>query len=41
MTGLFLDQRNVRRKIMEDWGPVLNAFSYTGAFSVAACMGGA
>jgi len=44
MTGLFLDQRNVRRKIMEDWGSgrnVLNAFSYTGAFSVAAAMGGA
>ncbi|MCC5889168.1 MAG: class I SAM-dependent rRNA methyltransferase [Alkalibacterium sp.] len=44
MTGLFLDQRNVRRRIMEDWGmgrKVLNAFSYTGAFSVAAAMGGA
>ncbi|MDN6398020.1 MAG: class I SAM-dependent rRNA methyltransferase [Alkalibacterium sp.] len=44
MTGLFLDQRNVRRKIMEKWGlgkTVLNAFSYTGAFSVAAAMGGA
>ncbi|EXJ23005.1 Methyltransferase [Alkalibacterium sp. AK22] len=44
MTGIFLDQRNVRRKIMEEWGlgrKVLNAFSYTGAFSVAAAMGGA
>lgn len=44
MTGLFLDQRNVRNKIMEEWGlgsNVLNAFSYTGAFSVAAAMGGA
>lgn len=44
MTGLFLDQRNVRNKIMEEWGlgrTVLNAFSYTGAFSVAAAMGGA
>ncbi|WP_423189898.1 class I SAM-dependent rRNA methyltransferase [Alkalibacterium sp. f15] len=44
MTGLFLDQRNVRNKIMEEWGlgrKVLNAFSYTGAFSVAAAMGGA
>ncbi|WP_346023875.1 class I SAM-dependent rRNA methyltransferase [Alkalibacterium indicireducens] len=44
MTGIFLDQRNVRRKIMEDLGmgrKVLNAFSYTGAFSVAAAMGGA
>ncbi|GAA0364484.1 class I SAM-dependent rRNA methyltransferase [Alkalibacterium iburiense] len=44
MTGLFLDQRHVRRQIMESWGlgrKVLNAFSYTGAFSVAAAMGGA
>ncbi|MFO8068760.1 MAG: class I SAM-dependent rRNA methyltransferase [Alkalibacterium sp.] len=44
MTGLFLDQRNIRNKIMEEWGlgrKVLNAFSYTGAFSVAAAMGGA
>ncbi|MER2063816.1 MAG: class I SAM-dependent rRNA methyltransferase [Alkalibacterium sp.] len=44
MTGIFLDQRNVRNKIMEEWGmgkTVLNAFSYTGAFSVAAAMGGA
>lgn len=44
MTGIFLDQRNVRNKIMEEWGlgrKVLNAFSYTGAFSVAAAMGGA
>ncbi|WP_208560981.1 class I SAM-dependent rRNA methyltransferase [Marinilactibacillus kalidii] len=44
MTGIFLDQRNVRRKLMEDWGTgktILNTFSYTGAFSVAAAMGGA
>ena len=44
MTGIFLDQRNVRRQIMESWGlgrKVLNTFSYTGAFSVAAAMGGA
>ncbi len=44
MTGLFLDQRNVRGKIMEECGlgrNVLNTFSYTGAFSVAAAMGGA
>ncbi|GEK90397.1 class I SAM-dependent rRNA methyltransferase [Alkalibacterium kapii] len=44
MTGLFLDQRSVRRKIMESWGlgkTFLNAFSYTGAFSIAAAMGGA
>lgn len=44
MTGIFLDQRNVRGKIMEEWGmgrTVLNTFSYTGAFSVAASMAGA
>ncbi|MEC6748445.1 class I SAM-dependent rRNA methyltransferase [Marinilactibacillus sp. XAAS-LB27] len=44
MTGIFLDQRNVRGKLMEDWGTgktILNTFSYTGAFSVAAAMGGA
>ncbi|MFL2061171.1 class I SAM-dependent rRNA methyltransferase [Marinilactibacillus psychrotolerans] len=44
MTGIFLDQRNVRRRLMEEWGTgktVLNTFSYTGAFSVAAAMGGA
>jgi len=44
MTGLFLDQRSVRNRIMEEWGmgkTVLNTFSYTGAFSVAAAMGGA
>lgn len=44
MTGIFLDQRNVRRRIMNEYGvgrTVLNTFSYTGAFSVAASMGGA
>jgi len=44
MTGLFLDQRNVRRQLMFEYGvgnTVLNLFSYTGAFSVAAAMGGA
>ncbi|WP_080145433.1 class I SAM-dependent rRNA methyltransferase [Marinilactibacillus piezotolerans] len=44
MTGIFLDQRNIRRKLMEEWGAgktILNTFSYTGAFSVAAAMGGA
>jgi 23S rRNA (cytosine1962-C5)-methyltransferase len=44
MTGIFLDQRNVRRRIMNELGigrTVLNTFSYTGAFSVAAAMGGA
>lgn len=44
MTGIFLDQRNIRRRLMEEWGTgktILNTFSYTGAFSVAAAMGGA
>ncbi|AQS52453.1 Ribosomal RNA large subunit methyltransferase I [Jeotgalibaca dankookensis] len=44
MTGIFLDQREVRRELMETYAPgktVLNTFSYTGAFSVAAAMGGA
>lgn len=44
MTGLFLDQRLVRRALMEKYSAgktVLNLFSYTGAFSVAAAMGGA
>ncbi|MGP6140469.1 class I SAM-dependent methyltransferase [Jeotgalibaca sp. A127] len=44
MTGIFLDQRHVRRDLMQTYAPgktVLNTFSYTGAFSVAAAMGGA
>lgn len=44
MTGIFLDQRDVRRSILEHYSmdkTVLNTFSYTGAFSVAAAMGGA
>ena len=44
MTGIFLDQKNVRNQIMNEYGigkNVLNLFSYTGAFSVAAAMGGA
>ncbi|MGY3778636.1 class I SAM-dependent rRNA methyltransferase [Isobaculum melis] len=44
MTGIFLDQREVRRTIQEQYAAgknVLNTFSYTGAFSVAAAMGGA
>ncbi|EED2629758.1 class I SAM-dependent rRNA methyltransferase [Listeria monocytogenes] len=44
MTGIFLDQRDVRRRISEDYAVsknVLNTFSYTGAFSVAALFGGA
>lgn len=43
MTGIFLDQRDVRRKIREKYAHgknVLNTFSYTGAFSVAAAVGG-
>src|SRR5690625_3638585 len=44
MTGIFLDQRHVRRTLMEEYSAgknVLNLFSYTGAFSLAAAMGGA
>ncbi len=44
MTGIFLDQRDLRYDLMTRFGPgrrVLNLFSYTGAFSVAASMGGA
>lgn len=44
MTGIFFDQREVRYDIMTQYGVgknVLNLFSYTGAFSVAATMGGA
>lgn len=44
MTGIFLDQRHVRNAIMEKYAlgkTVLNTFSYTGAFSIAAAMGGA
>ncbi|RPA65500.1 class I SAM-dependent rRNA methyltransferase [Aerococcus agrisoli] len=44
MTGIFLDQRNVRNFIQSELAPgktVLNMFSYTGAFSVAAALGGA
>lgn len=44
MTGIFLDQREVREAIREKYAvgkTVLNTFSYTGAFSVAAAMGGA
>lgn len=43
MTGLFLDQREVRSFVQtqaQDLN-VLNLFSYTGAFSVAAAVGGA
>lgn len=44
MTGIFLDQRDVRNAIKQkyaDGKTVLNTFSYTGAFSVAAALGGA
>jgi len=44
MVGIFLDQRNVRKAICDKYAKgknVLNTFSYTGAFSVAAALGGA
>lgn len=44
MTGIFLDQRDVRQYIQWELAPgrkLLNLFSYAGAFSVAAAMGGA
>jgi 23S rRNA (cytosine1962-C5)-methyltransferase len=44
MVGIFLDQRNVRKVIRDTYAKakqVLNTFSYTGAFSVAASLGGA
>ncbi|MGG5792831.1 class I SAM-dependent rRNA methyltransferase [Bacillus nitratireducens] len=44
MVGVFLDQRNVRKQIRDKYAQgrtVLNMFSYTGAFSVFATLGGA
>lgn len=44
MVGVFLDQRDVRRTIRDKYAhgkSVLNLFSYTGAFSVFAALGGA
>lgn len=44
MTGIFLDQRYTRQRLRDVYAEgktVLNTFSYTGAFSVAACLGGA
>lgn len=42
MTGLFLDQREVRDFINQQaHGRMLNLFSYTGAFSIAAALNGA
>ncbi len=43
MTGIFLDQKNVRGALaggLSTGKTVLNMFSYTGAFSVAAAFGG-
>lgn len=42
MTGVFLDQKEVRKTIRDKYAKnktVLNAFSYTGAFSVYAALG--
>lgn len=44
MTGIFLDQKEVRGRLaggLAQGKRVLNMFSYTGAFSVAAALGGA
>jgi 23S rRNA (cytosine1962-C5)-methyltransferase len=44
MTGIFLDQRDVRLAIYERYSKdaeMLNMFSYTGAFSVCSALGGA
>lgn len=44
MVGIFLDQRDVRKAVRDTYSSgkrVLNTFSYTGAFSVAAALGGA
>lgn len=44
MVGLFLDQRDVRNCIQKKYSAgkrVLNMFSYTGGFSIAAAVGGA
>jgi 23S rRNA (cytosine1962-C5)-methyltransferase len=44
MVGVFLDQRDVRKKIRDAYAEgknVLNTFSYTGAFSVFAALGDA
>lgn len=44
MVGIFLDQRQVRKAVRDKYSKgkhVLNTFSYTGAFSVAAALGGA
>ena len=44
MVGIFLDQREVRKTIRDKYAKnktMLNTFSYTGAFSVYAALGGA
>ena len=44
MVGVFLDQREVRKTLRDKYAKgktVLNTFSYTGAFSVFAALGGA
>ncbi|MGD7044602.1 class I SAM-dependent rRNA methyltransferase [Jeotgalibacillus proteolyticus] len=44
MVGVFLDQRDVRKAIRDKYADgknMLNTFSYTGAFSVFAALGGA
>ncbi|AVK48111.1 50S rRNA methyltransferase [Clostridium sp. MF28] len=44
MVGVFLDQKEVRKSIKDKYSnnkKVLNTFSYTGAFSMAAAKGGA
>ncbi|RKD71160.1 SAM-dependent methyltransferase [Sinobaca qinghaiensis] len=44
MVGIFLDQREARKRLRDEYSAgktVLNTFSYTGAFSVAAHHGGA
>ncbi len=44
MVGVFLDQREVRKTIRDKYSrdkTVLNTFSYTGAFSIFAAIGGA
>ena len=44
MVGVFLDQRDLRKTIRDSYAKgktVLNTFSYTGAFSVFAALGGA
>jgi 23S rRNA (cytosine1962-C5)-methyltransferase len=44
MVGVFLDQRDVRKTLKQKYAKgktILNTFSYTGAFSVFAALGGA